>query len=49
LKASSDPAYDDAAVRAVRAVDRLPDPGRGRSFRDPGLRELTVIFRLREK
>jgi hypothetical protein len=30
-------------------VDRLPEPGRGRSFRDQGLREFTVIFRLRDK
>lgn len=49
LKASSDPAYDDAAVRAVRGVDHLPDPGRGRSFRDPELREFNVIFKLRDK
>jgi len=49
LKASSDPAYDNAAVRAVRAVDRLPDPGRGRSFRYPELREFNVNFKLREK
>ena len=49
LKASNDPAYDLAAVRAVRAVDRLPEPGRGRSFRDAELREFTVNFRLRDK
>lgn len=49
LKASNDPAYDLAAVRAVRAVDRLPEPGRGRSFRDADLREFTVNFRLRDK
>lgn len=49
LKPSSDPAYDEAARRAVRAVDRLPDPGKGHSFRDPDLREFRIVFRLREK
>lgn len=49
LKASIDPAYDEAAVRAVRAIDRLPEPGRGRSFRDRELREFNVNFKLRDK